>query len=72
MIGPGRHPLTGRIFLTGGLIAATAALTLLAVGNAQDPLTKTTKTGGPGKPTVPYWHVWTDEQGVSHRGSTNW
>jgi hypothetical protein len=22
---------------------------------------------GTGKPTVPYWHVWTDENGVSHQ-----
>ena len=42
--GPRRHPLTRRTLLAAGLVAATAALTLLAVGRAQDSATNTTKT----------------------------
>ena len=42
--GPRRHPLTRRTLLATGLVAATAALTLLAVGRAQDCATNTTKT----------------------------
>ncbi len=42
--GPRRHPLTRRTLLAAGLVAATAALTLLAVGRAQDSATNTLKT----------------------------
>src|SRR5690349_6627490 len=64
---------------TPRLVMAGAALVLAAVVIAgaacyarprpekQEASTPTGPAAGQDKPTVSYWHVWTDENGVSHQ-----
>jgi len=68
---------------TKGLVLAGAALVLAAfiVGAAcyaqprpEPPAASppTVPAAGKDKPTVPYWHVWTDDKGVSHQKRCEW
>lgn len=65
-----RTPL---LVMAGGALALAAVVLAGTAWNrrssAQEPAASTPAgtVAGKGKPTVPYWHVWVDDNGVSHQ-----
>jgi len=59
--------MAGAVLVLAAVVIAGAARYLRSGPETAAASTPTVPDAGKDNPTVPYWHVWTDENGVSHQ-----
>jgi predicted outer membrane protein len=67
-----RLSMTGVALALGAVVIADAAYNLRSRAGTPQDSTPTVAATGKDNPGVPYWHVWTDEKGISHQTRCEW